>query len=346
MNRKIGIIGAFDFRHNSMGGQPVKTRQLALTLKKEYGENNVFCVDTHYWKKDIFNILLKILKMSFICEYIIMLPAANGVLYFSRILVTIKNIFGQKIYYDVIGGWLPQLIEQNMKLKKSLLKFDGIWVETNHMRIAMRTQGFKNIKLLRNYKNLTKLCREDLNSSYLEPYDICTFSRVMEEKGIEDAIHAVKKINEKAGRIVYRLHIYGAVDTNYDAKFKTLCDTFPDYIIYEGIVNPGKSVEILKDYFYLLFPTKFYTEGIPGTVIDAYAAGIPVVASMWESYSDVIKDGKTGICYPFGNAAKLIEVMEKIKDSPQLIINMKIACLEESKLYTETEFLKCLKNFI
>jgi hypothetical protein len=57
---------------------------------------------------------------------------------------------------------------------------------------------------------------------------------------------------------------------------------------------------VLKDYFALLFPTHFYTEGIPGTVIDAYAAGIPVISAKWESYSDVIDEGVTGIGYKDG----------------------------------------------
>ena len=55
----------------------------------------------------------------------------------------------------------------------------------------------------------------------------------------------------------------------------------------------------MKYYFALLFPTRFYTEGIPGTILDAYAAGIPVICSRWESCADVVDDGVTGITYPF-----------------------------------------------
>ena len=53
---------------------------------------------------------------------------------------------------------------------------------------------------------------------------------------------------------------------------------------YCGIKDPKDSVKTLKNYFALVFPTRFYTEGIPGTIIDAYYAGVPVIASKWESF--------------------------------------------------------------
>ena len=44
-----------------------------------------------------------------------------------------------------------------------------------------------------------------------------------------------------------------------------------------------------------IFPTRFTTEGIPGSIIDSYYAGVPVLASKWNSFDDVIEDGKTGV---------------------------------------------------
>lgn len=49
---------------------------------------------------------------------------------------------------------------------------------------------------------------------------------------------------------------------------------FPPYIKYCGTVSFDKTTEVLKEYFALVFPTRFYTEGIPGTIIDAFASGL------------------------------------------------------------------------
>lgn len=55
-----------------------------------------------------------------------------------------------------------------------------------------------------------------------EPLPLCTFSRVMKEKGIEDAVNAVKSVNKYFGRVVYTLDIYGQVDSNQTGWFDNL----------------------------------------------------------------------------------------------------------------------------
>lgn len=97
----------------------------------------------------------------------------------------------------------------------------------------------------------------------------------MKEKGIEDIIHAVEDINEKYGSKKFALDIYGQIDEGYRDSFESMIKKFPDYIRYCGTVPFDKSTEALKNYFALVFPTRFYTEGIPGTIIDAYASRCP-----------------------------------------------------------------------
>ena len=109
--------------------------------------------------------------------------------------------------------------------------------------------------------------------------------------------------------------------------------TFTPYVKYGGLVPFDRSVEVLKDYFALLFPTRFYTEGIPGTVIDAYAAGVPVISARWESFSDILEDGVTGIGYTFGNADELTAIL---KDHPALVEKLnalKENCTEQARRY-------------
>ena len=108
---------------------------------------------------------------------------------------------------------------------------------------------------------------------------------------------------------------------------------FPDYIRYKGAVPYDKSVDILKGYFALLFPTHFATEGIPGTIIDAYAAGVPVIASEWESFSDVVDNNITGIGYPFSDNNGLEKILLYIAEHPEIIIKMKSNCLIKAAEY-------------
>ena len=56
----------------------------------------------------------------------------------------------------------------------------------------MQKLGVRNAIYLPNFKKLNILTEAELFKEYSEPYRLCTFSRVMKEKGIEDAMGKTK----------------------------------------------------------------------------------------------------------------------------------------------------------
>ena len=196
--------------------------------------------------------------------------------------------------------------------------------------------------ILRNCKPLLPLEEKELFTQAAEPYKLCIFSRIMREKGVEEAVNAVVDANKYFGRTVFNLDIYGQVDDEQVSWFEELKQDFPPEIQYCGVAPFEKSVEILKSYYALLFPTKFFTEGIPGTIIDAYAAGVPVISSQWENFSDMIEDGVTGIGYPFTQTNQLKEILIRIAENPCEIMGMKKHCLKKAQEYLPENALKIL----
>lgn len=330
--KKVAVIGHYAYGLEYLNGQTIKTKIVTNELCKEYGESEIIQFDTHGGVKTLLKAPVYVWRAMKNTQNIIILPAHNGLRIFGRLLPFFKMFFKKrKIHYVVIGGWLPQFVSKRKRLAKSLKKFDGIYVETNTMKRALEVQGFANIYIMPNCKQLTVLSEAELVYSKKEPYKLCTFSRVMQEKGIEDAINSVKAVNEHFGRTVYTLDIYGQVDPQQTEWFDELKTKFPEYISYGGLVPFGKSVEVLKDYFALLFPTRFYTEGIPGTIIDAYAAGIPVISSKWESFADIIDDNKTGIGFDFDGYNNLVDELFNVAKDPGKLNELKINCLSKSK---------------
>lgn len=291
-------------------------------------------LDTHGGKKRLPIVLFSLLKALKRCKNMIILPAQNGLRVIAPFLLLGNVFFQRTLHYIVIGGWLPQFLEKKLYLTAVLKKFDYIYVETSAMKKALVEQGFNNIEVLPNCKDLKIVDEADLVYAKSEPYRLCTFSRVMKEKGIEDAVYAVRSVNEFFGRTVYTLDIFGQVDSNQTKWFETLKETFPNYISYGGIVPFDESTKVLKDYYLLLFPTRFYTEGIPGTIIDAYAAGVPVVSSKWEGFSDVIVDQITGVGYDHSDAMSLKNVLLQIAEKPRRINSMKLECIKRASNFT------------
>ena len=138
------------------------------------------------------------------------------------------------------------------------------------------------------------------------------------------------------------MDIYGQVDDGQISWFEDLSTKFPAEVQYCGVAPFDKSVEILKSYFALLFPTKFYTEGIPGTIIDSYAAGVPVISSEWENFADIIDNGTTGITYPFDKPEKLSQILIDIAEDPSTILHMKSNCLKKVQEYLPDNALQIL----
>lgn len=326
---KIGICGHYGGNNNFLDGQTVKTKIITKELEKEFGDNEVKKVDTLGGKRRLVPILLNLIRLVMNCENIIILPAHNSLRIFAPLLAFVNRFYHRKLHYVVIGGWLPEFVATRKYLQRALMSFDSIYVETNVMKIKLADIGFNNVIVMPNCKELNILEPEELVYAKEEPYKFCTFSRVMKEKGIEDAVDAVIAVNEEMGRIVYTLDIYGQIDGNQVEWFKKLEERFPKYIKYKGLVDFDKTTQVLKDYFMLLFPTYYDGEGFAGTLIDAMAAGVPVIASDWRYNSEIVKDGKIG----FIINENLKDELVKVLSTNNRVNDMKISCLVEAEKY-------------
>lgn len=342
--KKIGVIG--HFKKSSFDGQTVKTRELHSALQENYGEKHTLHISTSQIKRKPFSFFLRCFKAMKLCENIIILPAQNGVRILPPLFSKNKKKYSYKLYYSVIGGWLPELLERKKHLIKYLKNFNGIWVETSTMKDKLEKLGLDNIFVVPNFKDLEILSEEELIVTKNPPYKLCTFSRVMKEKGIEDAIKAVTEINEKSGKIKFELDIYGKIDSDYEEAFSNLQKSFPSYIKYCGMVEPEKSVSVIKDYFALLFPTYYSGEGMPGTVIDAYSSGVPVIATNWRYNPEIITHEVCGLLYDYNSKDLLIDILSDVYKNPDLINNMKKNCIKEAQKYTKKNVMALLEEYM
>lgn len=327
---KIGILGHFARNTNICDGQTVKTRNVetALLLK----EKEITSVDSYKWKSHPFSFLIKIIKLIKKSEVIIMLPDAGGINVYPYIINAFCNKNKIKMYC-VVGGWLPSYLKNHKILTKQLKKFDYILVETKTMKKQLETQNFNNVRIVHNFKDINIIDESEIKYGFNYPLPFCMFSRIMKEKGVNDAILACDKINKEIGKNVCMLDIYGPIQENYKKEFMNLCQKYSYFVKYKGIINPNQSVKVLKKYYMLLFPTLFFTEGIPGTIIDAFSAGVPVIASKWESCYDVLTE-KNSIMYEFGNFNDFYEKLKYCVENIEKIDEYRKNCLTSAKKFS------------
>lgn len=335
----IGVWGQFGDGGKIADGQAVRTTIITNELRRRYGNDSVMFVNTNSWRKSPFRFLLSSIILLKKSDVFIIAPADNGFKVFVPILDFFNRLFKRKILYVVIGGFLPGLLKAKPKYIKMVNRFSGLFVQTNNIRKDLEKIGVKNISILSNPKRLNTLREEDVHIIEGDRIKVCVFSRIYADKGVEDAIEAVKLANESLGDNYITLDMYGLVPESYKVRLQEILDQNKGLVQYNGIIDYDKTVETLSNYFVMLFPTYYHGEGFPGNVIDAYNSALPIIATDWLYNSDVVLDNKTGLLVPIKNPQALSEAILKLYHDRKLRQTLALNSLREVPKYAPDKVL-------
>lgn len=328
---KIGIIGRVADGAELCDGQTVTTRIIRDELENRLNIS-VYCVDTYDYRHHAFKCLFRSFKCLFKCEHIFVLLSNNGLRFFLPFLYFINKVFHRRVYHRVIGGSFGDTVSQHPEWVKYLNAFVVNLVEGRAQVEALRNAGVNNAVETYTFRNAQIVTPDDFPNCTSHPFRFCTFCRVTKAKGISDAIQAIMQINSNHSECA-TLDIYGPLDEEYRAEFEMLLKQSSGAAKYRGCVPPEKSVDTLKGYFMHLFPTTWKGEGMAGTLVDCFAAGLPTIATDWNYNAEVLAEGKTGFCYDWRHPELLAEKMRYCMAHPEQVEKMRYACIKEAVKY-------------
>lgn len=329
MGRRVGIIGSVC---DKLDGQTIKTKILYEELQKKT-DWEFYIANTYYKTKNPLKLLWQTVRLLLRCKDVFVLVSQNGAKIYFPMLYVAGKVFKTRVYHDVIGGSPEDFVQNDPRNRTYLNSFSVNWVETKSMCRSLEAVGVTNAAYLPNFKRLNCMKPDDVRQDFGQPLPLCMFSRIMKEKGVEDAIAAVETINREAGRVVFTLDIYGNIDNGYRERFSQIMEGVTAAVSYKGLVPYDQSVEAIKDSFALLFPTFWFGEGFPGTLVDALSAGVPVIATDWSVNSEIISHGYTGLVYPNEQCKTLTEALYWALEHKEDMIRMRRNCIEEAKNY-------------
>lgn len=336
----IIVIGHFGWKNTTISGAIAKTRQIFNELKNQYPDKKIGTLDIYNWRKKPISIAISLIASFFKYKKIVFVGSStNGPL--ICFISSLKKLFGSDFYYCVVGAEIANTLIQNRNRISHLSFVNTFFVETDDCREAMVNLGLVNTEILVNFKDIDPIISSEIRHEWNEPYQFCTFSRVIKEKGITDAINAIHAINKMKHKQYCRLDVYGPIDENYKQEFVELVEKHPE-IQYCGIINNNESVDTLKNYYCLLFPTLYQTEGIPGTILDAFAAGVPTICSDWNRCRYVVDHLYNGICYKFGSVEDLQKAILWAIDNEEKVSEMRLNCLHTFAKYIPNEAIQPL----
>lgn len=331
--RRIGFIGRIDPDETMVDGQTVKTRTLYRYLVRRFGASSVRAVDTRDYRRETGRVVRELIRCLHECDDVVVLLSSGGRRALFPILRLASAVLGVRVYHDLIGGSLADDVEADAsgRLVRHLNSFEVNWVETRALADRLRALGVRNASHLPNFKDVDDV-DVDPRVPPGPPYRLCALSRVTPEKGIDNAVRAVAAINGD-GPPVVTLDVFGPIEPSYEERFRRLVDSVP-HVRYAGRVPPERAAAAVSGHFALIFPTEWIGEGVPGTIIDAMHAGLPVVASRWPYYCEMLQDGVTGLSYDF-DRPELLEatIRELIALPEEELAAMRRATLERARAY-------------
>jgi glycosyltransferase involved in cell wall biosynthesis len=103
----------------------------------------------------------------------------------------------------------------------------------------------------------------------------------------------------------------------------------PDQLSLEGVPStrllgwqvPEAIYARMREAAYLIMPSIWY-ENFPRTVVEAFACGLPVIASRLGGIPEIVQDGESGLLFEAGNANDLAQKMAWAEANPAAIREM------------------------
>jgi len=88
-----------------------------------------------------------------------------------------------------------------------------------------------------------------------------------------------------------------------------------------GYVENDRVLDLMKNAAFLVFPSQWY-EGFPMTIIEAFACGLPVIASRLGAMEEIIDDKFTGLLYKTGDPEHLANKIDWAFSNPEKLIEI------------------------
>lgn len=326
--KQILVLGYFGNKTNQLDGQTVKTRNI-YDLFKKYSKSDISFFDTQSFQESKLNVI-KLTKVITNADIIYYLPAQKNLKYIFPIVWSLSKFSHAKLNYLVVGGWLEEFLKGKPLHKLLLSKIDGIYVETDTLHKGLLSLGLKNVFKLHNFR-MNPYPKIELSEFPKSKIRLVFMARVHPQKGV-DTLFELERELQHQGLENISIDIYGPIAKGYEKYF---CDKIKDSSInYNGKLSPEIIHSVLKDYDVLLFPTKYYTEGFPGTILDSYISGVPVISTDWLNAKEFIEEGVTGYISPFNDDQAFIEKVIHVLKDPNSIKVMKHSVLKLRDKYS------------
>ena len=234
---------------------------------------------------------------------------------------------------STIHGWSADegyLIRFYEAVSRAFLKrFDCIYPLSPALLETLQQRGFDPVRL-RLVLNSVDLSGQAFNfnpRTSTDPFSVLFVGRIYRPKGVFDLVQAFSLARFP---VTAHLNIVGDGEDREELETFIAALGIGDKVTLVG-TSPAVSA-YLSDSHALVLPS--YAEGIPRVVMEAFAAGTPVVGTDIPGIRQLVEDTVTGLLAPVADTARLAQAMENVCNHPDQARLM----AENARLLVEKSF--------
>jgi glycosyltransferase involved in cell wall biosynthesis len=234
---------------------------------------------------------------------------------------------GLKTVFEFHGGFEQNTLLQGSELirdfAKRTLKKASVVLTLNEYHSDMLLElcpGLENVRVIPNF--LEPAMMSGLIDRPTETGDrlrLLFISRVAREKGVFDSIEAVQILRNRG--VDVDLKIAGTGDDLDEAKKLAAAHDLEGFVEFAGFVAGEDKIAAYRSSDILLFPT-YWNEGFPYVLLEAMAAGMPIISTTHGVMPHLLKHGTNGLLVEPRDPAALAEKIEELARKPELMLEM------------------------
>ena len=231
---------------------------------------------------------------------------SNASLYRESIFIVLAKLFGKKVISHFHAGDIDNYYPFQSKIGQKFIRWavslsdSLIAVSEESARQLREITGSANITVITNAIDTTVFDSGE-RSATDEAVKILFVGAVGKLKGEKDLIKALAVLHKDQPNIKVSFLGYGA------ENLKDYCDELgvAEYIEFLGAVPMSERIFFFQQADIFVLPT--YAEAMPMSVIEAMAAGLPVISTPVGGIPELIEDGVDGLLFPPGDENALAE---------------------------------------
>jgi glycosyltransferase involved in cell wall biosynthesis len=218
---------------------------------------------------------------------------------------------------STIHGWTA---EEGVRIKvyeaisrTFLRRFDRVYPLSPALLEHLTQRKFDPLKL-QLILNAVDLSAFDFHFSArqaVDPFSVLFVGRLCRPKGVFDLLEAFAKVQTVAP---VKLSVVGDGPDRMELEALSRTLGVADKIRFIGAVE--SIAPLLKESHALVLPS--YSEGIPRVVMEAFAAGVPVIGTAIPGIKQLVEEGLTGLMVPVGDPKSLAEALRQLCERPDL----------------------------